>query len=91
MLAIVFSALIHDADHRGISNTQLIKEEPNMGALFRNKSVAEQNSLEIAWSLLMSDRFKGLRDYIFCDTDELLRFRQVVVNAVLATGTSCQK
>lgn len=86
MFGIVFSAVIHDADHRGISNAQLIKEEPNMGATFRNKSVAEQNSLEIAWSLLMSDRFKALREYVFVESDEIMRFRQVMVNAVLATG-----
>lgn len=87
MFAIVFSALIHDADHRGISNVQLIKEEPSMGTTFRNHSVAEQNSLELSWDLLMSERFSALRAFLFCNVEELMRFRQVVVNAVLATGT----
>jgi 3'5'-cyclic nucleotide phosphodiesterase len=45
IFAIVFSALIHDVDHQGISNVQLSKEEPLMGANYRNTSVAEQNSL----------------------------------------------
>ena len=41
LLAIVFSALIHDADHRGISNMQLAKEDKTMAALYHNKSIAE--------------------------------------------------
>lgn len=45
LLAIVFSALIHDADHRGVSNTQLAKEDKELGEKYGNKSIAEQNSL----------------------------------------------
>jgi len=36
----VFAALIHDVDHRGISNARLIEEEQQMGELYRGKSVA---------------------------------------------------
>jgi hypothetical protein len=85
VLAIELSALIHDADHRGVSNTQLIKEEEQMGELYKNKSVAEQNSLDIAWDLLMSEPFGELRKCLFANQAELLRFRQVLVNVVLAT------
>jgi hypothetical protein len=85
VLAIELSALIHDADHRGVSNTQLIKEEEKMGELYKNKSVAEQNSLDIAWALLMSEPFGELRSCLFANQSELLRFRQVLVNVVLAT------
>jgi hypothetical protein len=87
VFAIVFSAMIHDVDHRGVSNTQLMKEDPNMAQYFRNKSIAEQNSLEISWAIFSEDRFTELRDYIFGTQQELDRFRQVVVNVVLATGT----
>jgi hypothetical protein len=48
-------------------------------------SAAEQNSLDIAWDLLTSKRFKALRESIFSTQDELLRFRQVIVNIVMAT------
>jgi len=88
IFAIIFSALIHDVDHRGVSNMQLMKEEPAMATTFRNQSIAEQNSLDISWEVFMTDRFQNLRDYIFANQDELRRFRQVVVNVVLATGTS---
>ena len=85
IFAIVFSALIHDVDHRGIPNTQLIVEESEMASRHKNKSVAEQNSLEVSWTLLMSDEFKELRRWLFATEAELLRFRQVIVNVVLAT------
>jgi 3'5'-cyclic nucleotide phosphodiesterase len=83
--AIVFSALIHDVDHRGCSNAQLIKEQPEMGSRYREKSVAEQNSLDLAWTVLMEERFDGLRRSIFANQGELLHFRQIIVNSVLAT------
>jgi len=85
VFAIVFSALIHDVDHQGISNAQLIKEEPEMGNHYRNRSVAEQNSLDVAWDILMSEPFKKLRKYIFETKNEMMRFRQLIVNVVLAT------
>jgi 3'5'-cyclic nucleotide phosphodiesterase len=85
ILAIVLSAIIHDVDHRGISNVQLMQEEKHLAHLYQNKSVAEQNSLDIAWSLLISDQFEALRDCIFVAQDEVDRFRQVFVNTVLAT------
>jgi hypothetical protein len=85
VFAITFAAFIHDADHRGVTNVQLIKEEPDMGTLYRNKSVAEQNSVDVAWDLLMLDQFNAMRQYIFGTQAELLRFRQLVVNVVLAT------
>ena len=85
VFAIVFSALIHDADHRGVSNVQLAKEEPEMGDLYHCKSVAEQNSLDVSWELLMSSQFDQLRTLLFGTEAELLRFRQFIVNVVLAT------
>jgi 3'5'-cyclic nucleotide phosphodiesterase len=84
-LAIVFSALIHDVDHRGCSNMQLVKEDTTLAARYRNKSVAEQNSIDLAWNLLMTQQFDTLRKAIFGTNKELLRFRQFIVNAVLAT------
>lgn len=44
-LACVFSALIHDADHPGVPNAQLVKENAPVAAVYKNQSVAEQNSL----------------------------------------------
>jgi 3'5'-cyclic nucleotide phosphodiesterase len=84
-LAIVFSALIHDVDHRGCSNARLAIEEPTIATQYRHKSIAEQNSLEQAWGLLMTDQFTNLRRAIFRTNSNLLHFRHIIVNAVLAT------
>jgi len=83
--SVVLAALIHDVDHLGISNFQLIKEEHQLAKLFKNKSVAEQNSVVLAWDTLMDPRFHKLRRTIYADTFELERFRQLVANTVLAT------
>jgi 3'5'-cyclic nucleotide phosphodiesterase len=62
-----------------------MKEEPHMAALYGGKCVAEQNSLDLTWSLLMSNQFDALRNCIFASKSDLMHFRQVLVNAVLAT------
>jgi 3'5'-cyclic nucleotide phosphodiesterase len=68
------------------SNVQLAKEDPLMAELYKNKSVAEQHSLDIAWEVLMRHDFALLRKTMFGDRKEMLRFRQVIVTMVLATG-----
>jgi class 3 adenylate cyclase len=83
--ACIFSALIHDVDHIGVPNSQLIQENAAIATLYKNKSVAEQNSVELAWDLLMEDRYENLRSTIYATDDELKRFRQLVVNSVMAT------
>jgi hypothetical protein len=42
--ACAFSALIHDVDHTGLPNAQLVKENAEIAKTCNNKSVAEQNS-----------------------------------------------
>eukprot|EP00980_Cylindrotheca_fusiformis_P019623 scaffold6818_cov95-Cylindrotheca_fusiformis.AAC.5 len=81
---VVFSALIHDVDHPGVPNTQLVKEKSRWAQIYK-KSVAEQKSVDIAWDMLMSDEYTALRACIYQTEDELRRFRQLVVNTVMAT------
>ena len=83
--ACAFSALIHDVDHTGVPNTQLIKENSTFASVYKEKSVAEQNSLVLSWELLMDDQFMNFRRALFQTKSELLRFRQLVVNSVMAT------
>mmetsp|Transcript_38664 Transcript_38664/g.93667 ORF Transcript_38664/g.93667 Transcript_38664/m.93667 type:complete len:522 (+) Transcript_38664:50-1615(+) len=83
--AVVFSALIHDAGHEGVPNATLVKEQADVAVLYDNVSVAEQNSVELAWGLLMEPSYKNLRRQIYCNVSEYKRFRQLVVNAVMAT------
>ncbi|KAG7348900.1 adenylate/guanylate cyclase [Nitzschia inconspicua] len=83
--ACVFSALIHDVDHSGVPNAQLVKEGAPIATLYDAKSVAEQNSFDIAWDLLMEPTYKNLRRAIYVTEVEFKRFRQLVVNGVMAT------
>jgi class 3 adenylate cyclase len=83
--ACVFAALIHDVDHPGVPNSQLIKEGTRVAAVYKNKSVAEQNSVDLAWELLMNEEYTELRRCIYNTESELNRFRQLIVNAVMAT------
>lgn len=79
--ACVFSALIHDVDHTGVPNSQLVKEKTSLAAYYNDKSIAEQNSVELSWGLLMDENYEDLRAIIYSTHDELVRFRQLVVNS----------
>ena len=70
-------------DHRGVSNAQLSSEDPDLASKFSNKSIAEQNSVHVAWATLMEERFKSLRQLMFSTESDLLHFRQILVNMVL--------
>ena len=84
--ACVFSALIHDVDHTGVPNTTLVSEHTDIASKYNNRSVAEQNSLDLAWAELMDEsRYVELRATMFVNRAELVRFRKLVVNGVMAT------
>eukprot|EP00980_Cylindrotheca_fusiformis_P014838 scaffold4045_cov62-Cylindrotheca_fusiformis.AAC.1 len=70
--AVVFSALIHDT---------------RCAQIYRNKSVAEQKSVDIAWDMLMSEDYAARRACIYQTEEDLQRFRQLVLNTVMATDT----
>ncbi|KAL7547034.1 LOW QUALITY PROTEIN: hypothetical protein ACHAWF_010347 [Thalassiosira exigua] len=82
---VVFSSLVHDVDHQGVPNAQLVKENDPLAAEFDNRSVAEKRSITLAWNILMQDRFLELQLLIFVNGDELRRFKQLLINTVLAT------
>jgi class 3 adenylate cyclase len=83
--AVVFSALIHDVDHTGLTNKELIDMKAPIAAAYCEKCVAEQNSVDLAWRLLMESKYQDLRACIYSTETELKRFRELIVDAVLAT------
>lgn len=83
--ACVFSALIHDAGHPGVPNAQLAKEGVPMAKTYEGKSIAEQNSINLAWNILTESKYEDLRNAICKTQQEEVRFRHLVVNAVCAT------
>jgi hypothetical protein len=87
-LAAFFAAVVRDVDHPpGVPNTSLATEDDAVLAeKYGFKSIAEQNSVDMAWNLLMQDEYKDFR-YCICSTttEELKHFRQLVVQMVMAT------
>jgi len=83
--ACTFSALIHDADHPGVPNAQLVREGVDVAKMYKDKSCAEQHSVDLAWKFLMQPKYRELRACIYTSQSELDRFRQLVVNSVMAT------
>jgi hypothetical protein len=83
--AIVLSTIIHDVDHPGVPNSVLTSEKTRMASVYGFKSVAEQNSLDLAWDLLMDDTYADLRAAIYRTQEDKNVFRQVLVNCVMAT------
>lgn len=87
----VLSGIVHDVDHSGLSNATLVQEEHELALKYEAKSVAEQNSLDLCWKLLMQPAYQALQAAIFDNQqDELDRFRSILVQCVLATDI-CDK
>ena len=86
--ACIFSALIHDVDHLGVPNAALVSESNELAIKYKNKSVAEQNSVDLAWAMLEDPSYTDLRECIYTNQEELNRFRSLVVNSVMATDIS---
>ena len=76
---------VSDVQHPGVPNSCLVKEKTELALKYRDKSVAEQNSVDIAWDLFLSDNYCDLRELICPTPAELGRLRQLVVNLVMAT------
>ncbi|CAJ1941243.1 unnamed protein product [Cylindrotheca closterium] len=83
--AIVLSALVHDVGHTGIPNRQLADENPGLAERYNNMSIAEQNSIDTAWAILMSDTYRNLHKCLFESLEEKQRLRHLLVNCVMAT------
>ena len=80
-----FAALIHDVAHPGVSNEKLVNEKAPIVSLYGNRSAIEQQSIDIAFSLLLEARFSKLRKTIYTEHSEMLLFHQLVFRSVLAT------
>jgi len=83
--SIVFAALVHDVEHFGVPNSQLVKEQHQIAVKYSNKSVAEQHSVDLALATLSDPKYRELQHCICYSEGERLRFRQLLINSVLAT------
>lgn len=53
--------------------------------MYKQKSTAEQNSVNVAWRELLNSKYDDFRYCIFGTEAELRRFRGILVNSVIAT------
>lgn len=83
--SMVYAALIHDMDHGGVSNSQLVREGNDLAKKYNGRSVWEQHAIDRAWSQLMQPEFEDLRECICVDEEEQKHFRRCVINSVFAT------
>ena len=82
---LVYAALMHDVDHQGIPNRQLSRENHPLALLYNDKSIAEQNSLKVAFSTLMDPRFAELRHTLCPTSEDQFEFRRIVIDLVMCT------
>ncbi len=84
--AFLFSALVHDVDHTGVSNGQLVLESDELAILYNDQSVLEQRSLAVAFRELRKSAYQPLRDVLYAGAEEeYARFRRTVIDLVLCT------
>jgi hypothetical protein len=65
-----------------------------MAALYKNKSVAEQNSLDIAWAVLMSEEFEELRETLLLEpisSDSVKHCQYVLATDILTRSRMIRK
>jgi hypothetical protein len=81
----IFSALIHDVDHRGLPNRQLALEDEDLAMKYNDQAIAENNSLSIAFLELKKQKYDKLCKIIFPQRKDYRRFRMACINLVLTT------
>jgi 3'5'-cyclic nucleotide phosphodiesterase len=85
-LSMMFAALIHGIDHPGVSTVQLdLEGSPLLDKFQGGRCVVQQNAIYRVWKLFAHDNFRDLRNTICPILQELRRFRQILVTAVMAT------
>ncbi|KAL3933276.1 MAG: hypothetical protein SGBAC_010469 [Bacillariaceae sp.] len=84
--AVVLSALVHDVGHAGVPNSRLKVENPELAEKYSNKSIAEQNAIDVTWRIFMSENFQNLREFMFGSSlADCKRLRELMVNGIMAT------
>jgi len=83
----IFSALIHDVQHLGVTNRTLMDEEHPLAILYNDQNMLEQQSLTISFKEFLKEDYVNLRNILFApDYDcKYSKFRRLVVDLVLCT------
>jgi hypothetical protein len=68
-----------------VPNARLAEEKPDFAAKYNNKSIAENNSIDVAWNLLLQPEYGVFRNCLAPTKADLDKFHETVINATLAT------
>eukprot|EP00605_Chrysophyceae_sp_TOSAG23-4_P001574 GSChrysophyteH1.ASY1.ANO1.1727.1 assembled CDS len=79
--ALLFGAIVHDLEHQGVPNAQLVKEGSPLALKYSNSSVAENNSIDVALELLE----RPDKDIFGFSPPESQRFSSLLRAIILAT------
>jgi 3'5'-cyclic nucleotide phosphodiesterase len=85
LLALVFAAFVHDVQHEGVLNSQLILRNHPSALLYNDQSVQEKRSLQFAFQTLLQSNYSQLRSCLFADDAKYRYFRTAVISAVMST------
>jgi hypothetical protein len=85
LAALLFAALIHDAEHKGIANRRMVEERHALALLYNDHSIHEQRSLYLAFEEFLKDEYTDLRNVMFPYPVDYRDFRMAVVNMVMST------
>ena len=77
--------------HKGVPNSVLVEEEDELAIQHNDVSVAEQHSLQVAFSFLQREEFQELKRCIGPTDEERKLFRKTVIGMVMVTDISDQE
>ncbi len=98
-VALVICALVHDVEHQGVGNKQLVDEDDPLAIKYNGKSVAENHSLDVALQMLQEPRYSCLYTCIVGTPDDSNMttnhnerlFRRIFYDIILATDINSQE
>ena len=82
LMAMLFAAAIHDAEHTGTTNDFHVLTRSPLAILYNDKSVLENHHLAVTWNILKQPDCNLLSKL---DDDESAYFTELVKEMVLAT------
>ncbi|VDD92269.1 unnamed protein product [Enterobius vermicularis] len=85
LLAVIFSAMIHDYEHTGHTNSFHVQSGSNLALLYNDKSVLENHHASACFKLL-TDEDKNLFENV--PREDFRTLRALVIEIVLATDMS---
>ncbi|ESO03453.1 hypothetical protein HELRODRAFT_139196, partial [Helobdella robusta] len=85
ILSVIFSSIIHDVDHPGLTNNHLINTNSELALMYNDESVLENHHLAVAFKLMQRNQCD-----IFCNVPPKIRqrIRKMTIDMVLATDMS---